>query len=156
MPCCQCHSTMPHGISEIPFGWLELAFLAGSGTSFRQGRPSLHWISQIWVFPKILVPPISNFNRIFHYKPSILGFSPYFWKHPYIYIIIIYNYIIHPYTDVFMISCPWPSLTSSSMLGRFPAWDVATLDRWGNSGDSVECSRIKQVVFQCISYGYVD
>ena len=23
-----------------------------------------------------------NFNRVFHYKPSILGY-PYFWKHPY-------------------------------------------------------------------------
>ena len=29
------------------------------------------------------VPPkSSHFNRVFHYKPSILGF-PYFWKHPY-------------------------------------------------------------------------
>ena len=25
---------------------------------------------------------IIHFNRVFHYKPSILG-SPYFWKHPY-------------------------------------------------------------------------
>ena len=24
-----------------------------------------------------------NFNRVFHYKPSILGY-PYFWKHPYL------------------------------------------------------------------------
>ena len=29
------------------------------------------------------VPPkSSHFNRVFHYKPSILGY-PYFWKHPY-------------------------------------------------------------------------
>ena len=27
-------------------------------------------------------PQIIHFNRIFHYKPSILGY-PYFWKHPY-------------------------------------------------------------------------
>ena len=26
-------------------------------------------------------PQIIHFNRVFHYKPSILG-SPYFWKHP--------------------------------------------------------------------------
>ena len=32
-----------------------------------------------WVFPKIGVPP-NHFNRVFHYKPSILGY-PYFWKH---------------------------------------------------------------------------
>ena len=30
-------------------------------------------IVTIWVFPKILVPPIIHFNRVFHYKPSILG-----------------------------------------------------------------------------------
>ena len=26
-------------------------------------------------------PPIIDFNRVFHCKPSILGY-PYFWKHP--------------------------------------------------------------------------
>ncbi len=26
-------------------------------------------------------PKSSIFNRVFHYKPSILGY-PYFWKHP--------------------------------------------------------------------------
>ena len=30
-----------------------------------------------WWYPKII-----HFNRVFHYKPSILGY-PYFWKHPY-------------------------------------------------------------------------
>ena len=34
-----------------------------------------------WVFPKIVVPRIIHFNRVFHYKPSILGY-PYFWKRP--------------------------------------------------------------------------
>ena len=33
------------------------------------------------VFPRIGVPQIIHFNRVFHYKPSILGY-PYFWKHP--------------------------------------------------------------------------
>ena len=28
-------------------------------------------------------PKSSHFNRVFHYKPSILGY-PYFWKHPYV------------------------------------------------------------------------
>ena len=37
----------------------------------------------IWMFPKIGgYPQIIHFNRVFHYKPSILGY-PYFWKHPY-------------------------------------------------------------------------
>ena len=29
-------------------------------------------------------PKSSHFTRVFHYKPSILRFSTYFWKHPYI------------------------------------------------------------------------
>ena len=37
----------------------------------------------IWMFPKIMVPTqIIHFDRVFHSKPSILGY-PYFWKHPY-------------------------------------------------------------------------
>ena len=32
-------------------------------------------------FQKKGYPQIMNFNRVFHYKPSILGY-PYFWKHP--------------------------------------------------------------------------
>ncbi len=37
----------------------------------------------IWMFPKIWEnPPNHPFvHRVFHYKPSILGY-PYFWKHP--------------------------------------------------------------------------
>ena len=41
-----------------------------------------------------MVPPqIIHFNRVFHYKPSILGYH-YFWKHPiyiYIYIYIFFG-----------------------------------------------------------------
>ncbi len=37
----------------------------------------------MWVFPQIGVgPPNHPFvHRVFHYKPSILGYH-YFWKHP--------------------------------------------------------------------------
>ena len=34
-------------------------------------------------FLKWWYPQIIHFNRVFHYKPSILGY-PYFWNHPYI------------------------------------------------------------------------
>ena len=34
-------------------------------------------ILSIWMFPRIVVPQIILFNRVFHYKPSILGY-PYF------------------------------------------------------------------------------
>ena len=40
----------------------------------------------MWKFPKIGVPPNHPFiDRIFHYKPSILGY-PHFRKHPFAYI----------------------------------------------------------------------
>jgi len=44
--------------------------------------PSNCWLAK-WMFPKIggFYPQIIHFNRVFHYKPSILGY-PYFWKHP--------------------------------------------------------------------------
>ena len=43
------------------------------------------------VSENIGTPESSHFNRVFHYKPYILGY-PYFWKHPYIYI-YIYKYV---------------------------------------------------------------
>ena len=39
------------------------------------------------VSENIGTPESPHFNRVFHYKPYILGY-PYFWKHPYIYIYI--------------------------------------------------------------------
>ena len=35
-----------------------------------------------WVFPKIMVPPNHHFNRVSHYKPSILGENPLFLETP--------------------------------------------------------------------------
>ncbi len=36
-------------------------------------------------FQKWWCPQIIHFNRVFHYKPSILGY-PYFWKHPNVFV----------------------------------------------------------------------
>ena len=36
-----------------------------------------------WMLLKTAVPQIIHFYRVFHRKPSILGY-PYIWKHPYI------------------------------------------------------------------------
>ena len=52
------------------------------------GDVRVQWFS-IWVFPKNRggPPQIIHFNKVFHfkiYKPSILGFPPYFWKHLYV------------------------------------------------------------------------
>ena len=40
------------------------------------------YIGKYGCFRKWWYPQIIPFNRVFHYKPSILGY-PYFWKHPY-------------------------------------------------------------------------
>ena len=52
-------------------------------SSEEKGKPShLSCLGTMkWMFPKIGVPTNHPFNRVFHYKPSILGY-PYFWKHP--------------------------------------------------------------------------
>ena len=42
------------------------------------GHPTYGCFQQLWY------PQIIHFNRVFHYKPSILGYR-YFWKHPYQY-----------------------------------------------------------------------
>ena len=35
-------------------------------------------------------PQIIHYNRVLHYKPSILGY-PYFWKHPYSFIFLNFS-----------------------------------------------------------------
>ena len=72
-------------------------------------------------------PQIIHFNRVFHYKPSILGFSPYFWKHPY------HETLMHP-SDYQTLNCQhwqasprWPSaiaLWRQSAPLRWPKWQV--------------------------------
>ena len=60
---------------------LSASLVPGNGWWKRRSFPC----GMTWVFPKIGVPPNhpgpNRFNRVFHYKPSILGY-PYFRKHP--------------------------------------------------------------------------
>ena len=42
-----------------------------------------NWLQDMGVSVKRGTPQIIPFNRVFHYKPSILGY-PYFWKQPYV------------------------------------------------------------------------
>ena len=70
------------------------------------------------VFPEIgfFTTQIINFNRVSHYKPSILGY-PYVWKHPYIlhkYDFLLLNRWEHPFSS----SCA--GLNASVLLGRKP------------------------------------
>ena len=72
-----------------PFSCLPSGFLQNCLPSHRWPTKEMTNVDQnikpsiIWVFPKIMVPPNHPFiHRVFHYKPSILGY-PYFWKHPF-------------------------------------------------------------------------
>ena len=47
----------------------------------RQGGLGCH-PQQMAVSENSGTPQIIHFNRVFHYKPSILGETPLFWKHP--------------------------------------------------------------------------
>ena len=47
------------------------------GSSKKNGSPIPHGGFLKWWYPQII-----HFNRVFHYKPFILGENPIFWKHP--------------------------------------------------------------------------
>ena len=64
-------------------------FQASFHVTTQRGGILLHQINWCWGFcpssnnPYEGYPQIINSNRVFHYKPSILGYH-YFWKHPYV------------------------------------------------------------------------
>ena len=76
--------------------------MGGGGGGWQHGTRH-HIYIYIWMFPKIgrKTPQIIHFNRVFHYKPSILGYH-YFWKHPYVYIYIPFSdsvsYSVHVFS----------------------------------------------------------
>ena len=90
-PLIQCSSTVPTlfglhfqlvtpispGFSDEPLvqdriGWLAVLLSLSGPRSYMGVNPKI-----VGFYHKS-----SIFNRVFHYKPSILGY-PYFWKHPY-------------------------------------------------------------------------
>ena len=56
------------------------------------------------VFLKWWYPQIIHFKRVFHYKPSILGY-PYFWKHPYLQNIKLWSSSMIVILDMELQSC---------------------------------------------------
>ena len=65
-------------LCKAPFQFFQLVINVQVESSTTIGFP--RWKSKSkWMFPKIVVPQILHFNRVFHYKPSILGY-PYFWE----------------------------------------------------------------------------
>ena len=91
---------IPEGDPRAVFWWLMAYFLRIIPWLGYVGKPtmmSFRPLSRIsdysytWLgFPKWWYPQIIQFNRDFHYKPSILGY-PYFWKHPFVVFVFFRN-----------------------------------------------------------------
>ena len=79
-------------------------------------------------FQKQWYPQIIHFNRVFHYKPSILGY-PYFWKHPYhdpLQVVFFFEK-----AEVFGVFRAVPEMFDA--IGIVP-WTLGTLERkWGQN-----------------------
>ena len=61
-------------------------------------------------------PQIIHFNRVFHYKPSILGY-PYFWKHPYNRLPRCFEHLISSFWKRWPLDSPNPGhLTFSALI----------------------------------------
>ena len=86
-------SFQKNSVENVPLWWniINGLFLGsnvkgGIGTFFSHPNWQVFYrlhnrytdVSENRVYPQII-----HFNRVFHYKPSILGY-PYFWKHPYV------------------------------------------------------------------------
>ena len=62
-----------HLFRDFLDAWVSLVFTTVKLCQFNRTKVKDHRV--IWMFPKIVVPQIIHFNRVFHYKPSILGVS---------------------------------------------------------------------------------
>ncbi len=80
-----------------------------------------------WVFPKIMGgPQIIHFNRVFHYKPSILGY-PYFWKHPDIFLADVFFSQWCLMNNIGIYFTPFSKKKSLTWKGRFPLGNLGYL-----------------------------
>ena len=77
-------------IEEFPGGFTRVLAVVVGLTEYMLGGWFLILCGKVTIKPalkgdgcfrKCWYPQIIHFNRVFHYKPSILGY-PYFWKHP--------------------------------------------------------------------------
>ena len=66
-------------VVRFGFSLFKQFFAKNSVKQKNQRGFSSYGCFQKWWYPQII-----HFNRVFHYKPSILGY-PYFRKHPYLY-----------------------------------------------------------------------
>ena len=82
----QCWTLLERGWNaagwQFPPGALDCLVCTRSLWCFKGGLMEPDVRSVIWMFQKLRYPQIINSNRVFPYKPSILGYH-YFGKHPY-------------------------------------------------------------------------
>ena len=96
-----CHNRGPnpiYNLGDICASWNPENIFTGHWHSLRnaniwrrQSFKDLHGCFLKWWYPQII-----HFNRVFHYKPSILGYH-YFWIHPHRYVnlksIFLWNHV---------------------------------------------------------------
>ena len=75
-------STSTAAVQKSAPRWRWAARRLKPGSHHRVSCVRFEPLSLFGCFPKYWYPQIINLNRVFHYKPSILGY-PYFWKHPF-------------------------------------------------------------------------
>ena len=82
-----CTDAYPWGHRRMVFGQTntksKLAWMLKRNTIRKKTNIYIYMYTVYGCFQKWWYPQIIHFNRVFHYKPSILGYH-YFWKHPYI------------------------------------------------------------------------
>ncbi len=84
MPWCPCRATKEATIFECwATGGREATIFSRPLKSHAVVSSALFCGVHMGVSKNGCKPQIIHFNRVFHYKPSILGY-PYFWKHPYL------------------------------------------------------------------------
>ena len=65
--------------------WLKIGWKNEPPNQTLNQSATKYHVNRYGCFRKYLYPQIIHFNKVFHYKPPILGY-PYVGKHPYIYI----------------------------------------------------------------------
>ena len=125
--------------------WISRAGRPREYPTKKQDNWLLYQDSYVCVSKNRGTPQIIHFNRVFHYKPSILGYH-YFWKHPYVFSIVLG---IHIFPILFVPIFPLKHTDGWSILDEFPG------ARSTSAGDRGVCFRDHLEDLGGSSLGYV-
>ena len=129
------HNAVAAGCDELAKGLLEEKVGMGLRLSLRKKNRNGRWSWKlqkltppkfdIWVFPKLVIPQIIHFNRVFHYKPSI------FWV-----LLIFGNTHLEPRTPKLVVCVEgfsfsfWRHFSGSKLWGVPPFWKGTSYKLW--------------------------